>query len=310
MAQLTVRKSGKALSRFAVAAITTALVAAGAGAASADGFGPAHPLPKMPARTPHVRSLAVAADPNPAANPVLPLLGIDSTGAAWAYGPDGAGGLAPRQSAGSLPYLSNDAFVDNDADGYLDGEWQWADDGTLHYFVDYNTPDKVIGGGWNIYDKELSPGNLGGAQGYDVIARDSAGVLWLYLGYGDGTVTSRIKVGGGWDVYTQLAGKGDLDGDGKADIVARDTAGVLWFYKGTGDYNAPFAPRTKIGAGWNMFNTLVSTGDVDLDGKTDLIARDTNGGLWLYKGTGNAAAPYQPRVQIGSNYNIYRLMTS
>ena len=187
--------------------------------------------------------------------------------------------------------MTNSAFVDNNADGYLDGQWEWANDGTLHYFVDANTPDKVIGGGWNIYDTELSPGNLGGAQGYDVIARDSAGVLWLYLGYGDGTVTSRIKVGGGWEVYTQLAGKGDLDGDGKADIVARDTAGVLWFYKGTGNYNAPFAPRTRIGAGWNMFNRIVSTGDVDLDGRTDLLARDINGGLWLYKGTRPGGGP-------------------
>ncbi|MEU9097778.1 VCBS repeat-containing protein [Streptomyces sp. NPDC048361] len=311
MAHLKVRTSGRALSRFAAAAIATALVAAGAGAASADGSAPAHPLPNMPALTvPHARSLAVAADPAPAASPVFPLLGFDNTGDEWAYGPDGNGGLTARVEEGSLPNVRNDAFVDNNADGYLDGEWQWNNDGTLHYLVDYNTPDQLIGGGWNIYDTELSPGNLGGAQGYDIIARDSAGVLWIYLGYGDGTVTSRTKVGAGWDAYTQIAGKGDLDGDGKADIVARDTAGVLWFYKGTGNYNAPFAPRTKIGAGWNMFNTLVSTGDVDLDGKTDLLARDTNGGLWLYKGTGNAAAPYQPRVQIGTSYNIYRLMTS
>ncbi|MFE9412176.1 FG-GAP repeat domain-containing protein [Streptomyces sp. NPDC006704] len=320
MAHLKVRTSGRTLSRFAVAAIAAALVATGAGAASASvpvpvpvragGIGPAHPLPKMPARTPHIRSLTATSAADIAADPVFPLLGIDNSGDAWAYGPDGIGGLTPREAAGSLPSVTNNAFVDNNADGYLDGQWEWANDGTLHYFVDANTPDKVIGGGWNIYDTELSPGNLGGAQGYDVIARDSAGVLWLYLGYGDGTVTSRIRVGGGWEVYTQLAGKCDLDGDGKADIVARDTAGVLWFYKGTGNYNAPFAPRTRIGAGWNMFNRIVSTGDVDLDGRTDLLARDTNGGLWLYKGSGLAADPYETRVQIGSNYNIYRLMTS
>ncbi|MFG2722894.1 FG-GAP repeat domain-containing protein [Streptomyces sp. NPDC048416] len=311
MAHLKVRKSGRALSRFAVAAIATALVAAGAGAASADGSAPAHPLPKMPAHTtPQARSLAIASEANPAANPVFPLLGFDNAGDEWAYGPDGSGGLTTRVKEGNLPNVRNDAFVDNDADGYLDGEWQWTNDGTLHYLVDYNTPDKVIGGGWNIYDKELSPGNLGGAQGYDIVARDSAGVLWLYLGYGDGTVTSRIKVGGGWEAYTQLAGKGDLDGDGKPDMVARDTAGDLWFYKGTGNYTAPFAPRTKIGGGWNMFNALVSTGDVDLDGKTDLLARDTNGGLWLYKGNGQGGDPYEARVQIGTNYNIYRLMTS
>ncbi|MEU9097777.1 VCBS repeat-containing protein [Streptomyces sp. NPDC048361] len=313
MAKLKGLKRGKALSRFGVAAIAAALVTAGAGTASADGVSAAHSLPKAPSRAsqaPHAKSLAATAAAANASNPVFPLLGVDNAGGAWAYGPNGTGGLGSRVYAGSMPYLVNDAFVDNNGDGNLDGEWQWANDGTLIYFADENAPAKVIGGGWGIYNKELSPGNLGGAQGYDIIARDSAGVLWLYLGYGDGTVTSRIKVGAGWDAYTQIAGKGDLDGDGKADIVARDTAGVLWFYKGTGNATAPFASRTKIGAGWNMFNTLVSTGDVDLDGKTDLIARDTNGVLWLYKGTGNAASPFQPRVQIGTSYNIYRLMTS
>ncbi|MCX5386291.1 VCBS repeat-containing protein [Streptomyces sp. NBC_00083] len=311
MANLKGRKSRKALSRFGVVAIAAALVASGAGVASADGVSPARSLPKAPAHSaPHARSLAAAPTPNRGANPVFPMLGVDNAGDGWAYGPNGTGGLTSRVYAASLPYLVNDAFVDNNGDGDMDGEWQWANDGSLNYFADENAPNKVIGGGWGIYDKELSPGNLGGGGAYDIIARDKAGVLWIYLGYGDGTVTGRVKVGAGWDAYTQIAGKGDLDGDGKADIVARDTAGVLWFYKGTGNYAAPFAPRTKIGAGWNMFNTLVSTGDVDLDGKTDLIARDTNGGLWLYKGTGNAAAPYQARVQIGSNYNIYRLLTS
>ena len=296
-----------------MAAIAAALVAAGAGVASADSVSPAHPLPKMPThapKAPHARSLAAAATPNLAANPVFPLLGVDNDGLAWAYGPNTTGGLTSRSAAGYLPYLANDAFVDNDADGYTDGEWQWAKDGTLHYFSGENAPDKVIGGGWETYDKELSPGNLAGAQGYDIIARDKSGVLWLYLGYGDGTVTSRVKVGGGWEAYTQIAGKGDLDGDGKPDIVARDKAGDLWLYKGTGERTAPFAPRTKIGGGWNTFDTLVSTGDVDLDGRTDLIAREGDGTLWLYKGTGNAADPFQSPVKIGYGYNIYRLLTS
>ncbi|CAM5595691.1 hypothetical protein SXANM310S_01604 [Streptomyces xanthochromogenes] len=317
MARINSRKSGTSLSRFAVAAVVSALVGVSAGAASADtGTGTrTGTWGHLPAATKHAptapnEAAKVAATPTNAANPVFPLLGVDNANQGWLYGPNGTGGLTPREAVeGSLANLANDAYVDNDADGYIDGEWQWSPTGDLHFWPDANT-DKPIGGGWNIYDKVLSPGNLGGAQGYDIIARDAAGVLWLYLGYGDGTVTSRIKVGAGWDAYTQLAGKGDLDGDGKADIVARDTSGVLWFYKGTGNYNAPFAPRTRIGSGWNMFDTLVSSGDVDLDGRTDLVAREPGGNLWLYKGTGNAAAPYQARVQIGYGYDIYRLMTS
>ncbi|MFI6685833.1 FG-GAP repeat domain-containing protein [Streptomyces sp. NPDC050485] len=315
MAKLNGRMNGRALSRLAVVAVAAALVGTSAAAASADGVSPAHGRLKASASTPKAKNFAAArdaaAEPGSAADPVFPMFAVDNSGGGWAYAPNGSGGLTSRAGQpDNYAYLANDALVDNNGDGFADGEWQWDKSGTLHYFTDANSADKVIGGGWNIYDKVLSPGNLGGGQGYDIIARDRAGVLWLYLGYGDGTLTSRIRVGAGWDAYTEIAGKGDLTGDGKPDIVARDKAGVLWLYKGTGNYRAPFAPRTRIGAGWNAYNKLVSTGDLNLDGRTDLIARDTSGGLWLYKGTGNAAAPYQPRVKIGWGYNIYRLMTS
>ncbi len=170
-------------------------------------------------------------------------------------------------------------------------------------------PPTLIGNGWNIYNRVLSAGNLGGAAADDLLARDSSGVLYLYLGYGTGKLTSRYKVGSGWNIYTDITGKGDLTGDGKDDIVAKDSSGVLWLYKGTGDYKAPFTSRTKIGGGWNTYNSIVSVGDIDLDGITDLVARDTTGALYLYKGTGNASAPFASRVKIGSGgWNTYRLL--
>ncbi|MFD3659948.1 FG-GAP repeat domain-containing protein [Streptomyces sp. NPDC058659] len=86
-----------------------------------------------------------------------------------------------------------------------------------------------------------------------------------------------------------------LSGDGRADITARDKAGVLWLYKGTGDYKAPFAGRTKIGGGWNVYDRLLSLGDSDADGKVDLLARKTTGELLRYSGTGNAARPFTDR---------------
>lgn len=52
-------------------------------------------------------------------------------------------------------------------------------------------PARNAGPGWNIYDKLVATGNLGGNPTTDLVARDKAGVLWLYLGRGDGTFGAR-----------------------------------------------------------------------------------------------------------------------
>ncbi|WP_137988591.1 FG-GAP repeat domain-containing protein [Streptomyces vilmorinianum] len=228
------------------------------------------------------------------------------------YYPDRAGGFDPRYDVGvSFEGFADSINVDNDKDGYSDGTWSVYKDGRLTYSYiddDLKYHSKQVGTSWNIYTTVLSPGSLGGAQEADLIGLDKAGVLWGYLAYPDGSLTPRVRIGGGWGQYTQLAGQGDLTGDGKADIVARDTSGVLWLYKGTGDYKAPFAPRTRIGAGWNVYDRLLSVGDLDADGRSDLIARKPNGDLYRYSGTGDAQAVYQQPVKIGWGFQIYNLL--
>ncbi|MFE8949592.1 FG-GAP repeat domain-containing protein, partial [Streptomyces sp. NPDC007856] len=81
--------------------------------------------------------------------------------------------------------------------------------------------------------------------------------------------------------------------------------GGLWLYRGTGNASAPFLARTSIGYGWNNYNSIVGTADLTGDGKADLVARDSKGGLWLYRGTGNASAPFLARTSIGYGWNNY-----
>ncbi|MEU4352775.1 VCBS repeat-containing protein [Streptomyces sp. NPDC023838] len=326
MAKTSGRTRGRrAAARLAAAAVAAALVGTGASAFAADNPTPsASTSAKASVKAAAAKAAAHAAakgaaarhgvtkadgDPN-GAYPVFPLIGVDRSGNSYAYVPDFEGGFSPRMPLDEgQGGVKNGAQVDNDADGAVDGSWKWDAKGTMTYEPYAELENTTVGGGWNIYNTLLSPGNLGGAGAGDLLGRDSSGTLWLYLGYGNGTLTSRYKVGGGWGQYTALAGNGDLTGDGKADIVARGGDGTLWLYKGTGNYKAPFEPRTKIGGGWNIFNALVSSGDVDLDGTTDLLGRDAAGALWLYKGTGNAAAPYKPRVKIGNGgWNTYRLL--
>ncbi|MFI0988612.1 FG-GAP repeat domain-containing protein [Streptomyces exfoliatus] len=158
------------------------------------------------------------------------------------------------------------------------------------------------------YDQITGAGDLD-RDGYtDLLARDKAGLLWLYKGTGSFTTArfkTPVKVGGGWGVYNQLAAAGDITGDSRADLLARDKAGILWLYKGTGSGSVPYNTRTKVGAGWNTYNQLTITGDLTDDGKTDAVARDTAGGLWLYKGTSKTTAPFATRVKIGGDWNTY-----
>ncbi|WP_306326337.1 FG-GAP repeat domain-containing protein [Streptomyces venezuelae] len=160
-----------------------------------------------------------------------------------------------------------------------------------------------IGGGWGAYKQIEAVGNLAGGATGDLVALDGSGVLWHYLGKGDGTFAPRVQIGGGWGVYDKLTGGSDLDGDGRADLLATDTTGALWFYKGTGDAVKPFAPRTKVGGGWGIFNQLTAVGNVTGTALGDLVARDKDGVLWLYQGTGPGT--FAPRVRVGGGWGTF-----
>ncbi|MEV7130171.1 VCBS repeat-containing protein [Streptomyces sp. NPDC093260] len=162
---------------------------------------------------------------------------------------------------------------------------------------------KLIGSGWGIYNQIEAVGNVGGAVHADVVARDGSGVLWLYLGRGDGTFAARSKIGGGWQTYNKITGGTDYTGDGKADLLATDSTGVLWLYKGTGQYKTPFTPRVKVGGGWNTYDKITAVGNVGGAAGGDLVARDRDGVLWLYLGNGNGT--FASRTRIGGGWNAY-----
>ncbi|MFD9030345.1 FG-GAP repeat domain-containing protein [Streptomyces sp. NPDC059567] len=161
----------------------------------------------------------------------------------------------------------------------------------------------LVGTGWNGYNQIEAAGNIGGAAHADLVARDTAGALWHYLGNGDGTFATRYKIATGFGGYNKIAAGSDLDGDGKADLVATDTAGAMWFYKGTGNWRSPYTTRVKISTGWNGYNQITATGDIAGGAAGDLVARDSAGVLWLYLGNGDGT--FAPRVKIGSGWGGY-----
>ncbi|MEU6406339.1 VCBS repeat-containing protein [Streptomyces sp. NPDC046985] len=197
---------------------------------------------------------------------------------------NGSPNVLARDTAGHM--WSSDTYFDADMSGRLSEHER-----------------KLLGGGWNAYDQIETVGDVGGAAHADLVARDGSGVLWLYLGRGDGAFAARVRIGGGWQIYDKITGGADYTGDGRADLLAADASGVLWLYKGTGDWRAPFAGRVRVGGGWGVYDDITAVGDVGASAAGDLVARDRDGVLWLYLGRGDGA--FASRTRIGAGWNAY-----
>ncbi|MBY8879810.1 FG-GAP repeat domain-containing protein [Actinacidiphila acidipaludis] len=138
----------------------------------------------------------------------------------------------------------------------------------------------------------------------DLLAVNSAGGIDVRPGTGTGSVGATTLKSTSWPAGSTLVPIDDLDGNHVNDLLVRDASGHLTRYDGAvGKAPAASLPHHLIGAGWNIYNLLTSPGDMNGDGHPDLVARDTSGNLYLYKGT--ASGVFAPRVNIGHGYQIY-----
>lgn len=154
------------------------------------------------------------------------------------------------------------------------------------------------------YDCDGNQALLGvtpGGQGHWYQATSSGGLR-------DGGWTDSWSLGtGSSSVTSAIVPFGDINGDRRGDLLARDGSGVLTAYLGIGE--AYFDPQStdikkvRIGGGWNIYNALVGAGDLNRDGRADLLACDGSGQLWRYTGTGKSS--FASRVRIGTGWNIY-----
>lgn len=133
----------------------------------------------------------------------------------------------------------------------------------------------------------------------DVIARDSAGVLWLYPGTSSATLGTRVQLGAGFSGMNTIVSAGDFNGDGKPDLVTRDSAGVLWLYPGNG--STGFGARIQLATGWQSMTAIQGVGDFNGDGHPDILARDGSGNVWLYPGNGTGGMG--PRTEIATGWS-------
>ena len=170
---------------------------------------------------------------------------------------------------------------------------------------------QTVGSGWGPFTALLAPGDFSGDGKPDILARDSAGALFMYRGDGDGgwVTGTAEQIGAGWAPFTSLLGGGDFSGDGKPDVLAVNPDGALLMYRGNGAGGWASGTAEPVGSGWAGFTALAAGGDFSGDGKADVLARRADGTLLLYRGNGASGWLTGVGEPIGSGWNGLSFLT-
>jgi hypothetical protein len=143
---------------------------------------------------------------------------------------------------------------------------------------------------WKSYTDVLTPGDWTGDGKPDLLARKANGELWLVAGNGkSGSTGTWRRIGTDWQMFSQMITPGDLTGDGRVDLLGRTPTGKLYLYRGTGVATATatgYKPGTLVSSGWQVYNTVFSTGDLTGDGKADILGRTPANVDYVYAGSG------------------------
>ncbi|CAL9296359.1 trypsin-like serine protease [Streptomyces olindensis] len=230
------------------------------------------------------------------------------------YSKDSKGtSFAARVSWGNWNGVNVVLQTDLDRDGYQDLVYRVSSTGDVywtHYVISSGTwSTQQIADNWTTRTRIITPGDVTGDYLPDLLSVDSAGVMWIYPGKGNGTFAPRVKVGSGWNQYNSVRGHGDFTGDGRTDLIARSkTGGYIYLYKGTGSAGTgAFSGRIKVRT-WSSttYNAFDATGDITGDGKADFLARTPGGTLYLYAGTGKATSEiFATRQSVGTDFKQY-----
>ncbi|MGW2512999.1 FG-GAP repeat domain-containing protein [Streptomyces scopuliridis] len=131
-----------------------------------------------------------------------------------------------------------------------------------------------------------------GPRMLSLFGRKSNGHLYDYEPNGTGGVKPAVDLGGGFGEATALVQAGQSESGAGTDLYYR--MGKTLYY------TAERGSDTKIvGNGWDIFNLLMSPGNLGGTAQDDIIGRDAAGALWLYQG--KADGMLLARIRIGTS---------
>jgi hypothetical protein len=173
-----------------------------------------------------------------------------------------------------------------------------------------------FGCGWDLFWRGLhGAGDLNNDGNGDLImVRDENGCLFRAFGDGNGGFGPRERINCEYRNFAAtMTGAGDITGDGNADLVAANEGDEpnACLFRWEGDGQGGFRSFAQIGCGWAPYTVIANIsgmGDLNGDGRGDLVAVDTDDGVlrgWHGTGTGF----YGPAVTYGEGWDNYFLAT-
>jgi hypothetical protein len=181
-------------------------------------------------------------------------------------------------------------------------------DGRLHRYNGDGTgrigSGSRIAGRWN-QPVVTGAGDLTGDGRRDLLVANKAGAVYVAEGNGTGGFTKRVPAGG------SLAGLSSIFAAPVLGSAEPDAVG----FSGDSLVVVPHAGRVNVtrpvlaGVSFSAANLVLNVGDWDGDGKGDVITRQTNGDLVLYRGDGTGRLAAGVTID-GRNFNAVSLLTA
>ena len=224
------------------------------------------------------------------ADGIADVLAVTSTGSLRFYRGNGAGYVTGGSQIGLSWNMFNTVFSPGDftGDGKADLVARTPSGALFLYRGNgaggFTGGGVQIGAGWNMFNAVFSPGDFTGDGKPDLLGRTPSGALFLYRGNGAGGFTGGgVQIGAGWNMFNRVLGAGDFTGDGNPDLFGRTPSGALFLYRGNGAGGFT-GGGVQVGAGWGIYRTVFSAGDLNRDGHVDIVGIKGDGSFNVHAG--------------------------